>query len=328
LEHCEVRHLSNSYLATTIVDSQKLFQFNNPDLPQNNSDSILRFENTIYSDDLEFVGKARNQLIDVWKNCQVTTAVTLETITNSNLRGNGSQLGNPAARSSKKLNGHFVIENEEETKKMGEQDILDKIIHSEKRPINCDGKQVIRTYGANAQTIVRPPGYLNLPEMLFFIYHMEKDSTFGAEDAIQINLPIETGTGSSFIPVALITDNPDSVYFWRKSLAGLPAENSVQLIKKDELKIRIYGNNLFAGWTVKIPLLNHYILPPSCLLIEGHGNIMTHSHTVMIPSGYKLYSEFNCFEAFVTFLHPLSKYSGPGTDGYFARDTIMEFYPP
>jgi sugar-specific transcriptional regulator TrmB len=327
-KQCAVRHLSNNYLTTTIVDSKNFFQFNNPDFSQENNNNLLRFENTIFSNNPEFVGKARNQLNDIWKNCHAPTAVTLETITNANLHENSFLSENPAARSSSKLDGHSVIENDKEINLIDEQDILDKIINSEKRPIDCDGKQVIRTYGANAQTIVRPPGYLNLPEMLFFIYHMEKNSTFGAEDAIQINLPLEKGNSSSFIPVALITDNPDSVDFWRKSFLGLPAENSVQLVKKDELKIRIYGNNLFAGWTVKIPLLNQYILPPACILIEGYGNIMTHSHTVMIPSGYKLYSEFNCFEAFVTFLHPLSKYSGPGTDGYFGRDTIMEFYPP
>jgi hypothetical protein len=38
--------------------------------------------------------------------------------------------------------------------------------------------------------------------------------------------------------------------------------------------------------------------------------------------------EANFFDAFVTFIHPASKYSGPGTDGIFTRDLIMTKYPP
>jgi hypothetical protein len=46
------------------------------------------------------------------------------------------------------------------------------------------------------------------------------------------------------------------------------------------------------------------------------------------PSGYKSEIEENFFDAFVTFMHPSSKYSGPGTDGCFARDYILTNTPP
>jgi len=71
-----------------------------------------------------------------------------------------------------------------------------------------------------------------------------------------------------------------------------------------------------------------YTLPPSCILIEGNGEIEPGSHIIAASSGYKMKSEHNASEAFVTFLLPSSKYSGPGTDGIFVRDAIMEFYPP
>jgi hypothetical protein len=41
-----------------------------------------------------------------------------------------------------------------------------------------------------------------------------------------------------------------------------------------------------------------------------------------------LINECNGFEAFVTFFHSSSKYSGPGTDGFLARDAIQTVYPP
>jgi len=323
-EHFEVRHLSNNYLATTIVDAQNLFQFNNAELPQ---DNLPQFENTIYSNNPEFVEKARNQLNDVWKNCPIPTIMTLEAI-NANSPKNSTLSNNSVARASKKLDGHIVIEDERKPEQIKEQDILEKIIHAKKQSISDSEKQVIRTYGTNAHAIVNPPDHLHLPNLLFHIYHMEKTSTYGAEDAITINLWVKKGEGFAYVPVALITDNPDSVTFFRRTLSGTPAEKNVQVVKKEELQIRVYGNTLFAGWTIKIPLLEDYILPPSCLLIEGHGNLKTNAQTIMIPSGYRLYSEFNGFEAFVTFLHPISNYSGPGTDGYLGRDTIMEFYPP
>jgi hypothetical protein len=41
----------------------------------------------------------------------------------------------------------------------------------------------------------------------------------------------------------------------------------------------------------------------------------------------EVYVKQNGFDAFVTFIHPSSKYSGPGTDGFLVRDYIMELTP-
>ena len=47
-----------------------------------------------------------------------------------------------------------------------------------------------------------------------------------------------------------------------------------------------------------------------------------------LPSGTKINFEANSYEAFVTFYHPASKYSGPGTDGTIGRDVVITIYPP
>jgi hypothetical protein len=79
---------------------------------------------------------------------------------------------------------------------------------------------------------------------------------------------------------------------------------------------------------VPIPLYPPpYTLPPACLLIEGYGNVKTLAVTLLHSSGFKSEIEENYFDAFVTFMHPSSKYSGPGTDGCFIRDLIMTKYP-
>jgi hypothetical protein len=110
------------------------------------------------------------------------------------------------------------------------------------------------------------------------------------------------------------------------------------LARKEDLQIRIHGNNFFVGWTVPIPLYPPLrILPPACILIEAYGDVKTAAYTVNVPfgawgiksklGGSQLKFEENYFNAFVTFMHPSSKYSGPGTDGFFVRDGIFTLSP-
>ena len=126
----------------------------------------------------------------------------------------------------------------------------------------------------------------------------------------------------------MVHDNPNTSSPLKAWKEGIPAENNVKLVKKDELMVQVHGNTLFAGWTIPIPLVNSYILPPSCLIIEGYGSIKTTSFTSVSLSGYQFKIDANGFDAFVTFIHPSSRYTGPGTDGYLCRDAIMNIYPP
>jgi len=63
-------------------------------------------------------------------------------------------------------------------------------------------------------------------------------------------------------------------------------------------------------------------------VLEGYGNIRTGIFEVAYPSGWKQIQEFNYYEAFVTFMHPASKYSGPATVAILARDLVSTNYPP
>ena len=74
-------------------------------------------------------------------------------------------------------------------------------------------------------------------------------------------------------------------------------------------------------------LPSKYILPPACMLFEGYGNVKTEAYTVIQPTGGKFTAKQNGFDAFVTFMHPISKYSGTGTDGFLVRDFVMEITP-
>ena len=173
------------------------------------------------------------------------------------------------------------------------------------------------------------PTSFNLPTMLFHMFHFEKTSTFGAEDLILIYLWRETPKGNLFIPVTFVHDNPKTSRFLKEYSANTPVAQNIQLVKKDEIQVRIHGNTLFCGWTVEIPLLPSPLhLKPACITLEGYGSLKATSFTVDLPSGFKHTHEQNGFEAFVTFLSPESNYSGPGTDGFIARELISTAYPP
>lgn len=93
--------------------------------------------------------------------------------------------------------------------------------------------------------------------------------------------------------------------------------------------MQVHGNTLLAAWTVPIPLLfKSYVIPPAAILFEGYGDVKTAKIVDIRPDGSGCTVEFNSLEAFVTFMHPSGKYTGPGTEGVLNREVIMEATPP
>lgn len=319
---CKVKHIPTDYPEATVVDGKHFFQFKA--LPTEKAEvvSTPHFENTFYTNDPEYVEKMKNMLDDVWKNARAPSPVTVESI----LRKTHGPIPPLPARA--RVIG-ISIEEQKKSEIVAEKDILDKIINVKKFPGENRSEDLMRLYGSMANAAIHPPDHFNLPDMVISLFHIEKQSAFGEEDAMLIYLWLKTPEGPAYVPAALVGDNPKGHAFWKAWLADSPAGQNVQLIKKEELQIRIHGNTLFAGWTVPIRLFPpDYILPPACLLIEGCGNLKTDTFTMFSPSGYRTEIERSGFEAFVTFFHPSSQYSGPGTDGFFSRDYVATTYPP
>jgi hypothetical protein len=207
-------------------------------------------------------------------------------------------------------------------------DIISEFIKAKKYPIINPSKDLNRAYCSAGYAIVHLPPQFNLPKMMFNLYHIEKQSSLGTEDTLGVYLWLKTKNGYAYVPAVQIGDNPETINYYKVWFAGLPAENNVHLVKKDELQIRVHGNSLFAGWTVPIRLNDSCFIPPSCLIIEGYGNLKTTSAASIMPSGYKFHLDANGFDAYVTYIHPTVKYNGPGTEGYISRDVIMDIIPP
>jgi sugar-specific transcriptional regulator TrmB len=317
---CEIRHIPTNYLETTIIDGQHAFQFKNPLSEQDNVST--RFENMIYAIDYEYLKNTKNVLNDLWKNALAPSSFTLQSIVNP-----PKLAVSPPNKPRWIEYGKTISKNEANFQGITEKEVLDKIIKAEKNPAKT-WKDTIMFYGSHSTAVIHPPDYFNLPDMILNIYHNNKQSSFGVEDILIISLWLETIKKPSYIPVALITDNFRGEALRKKVWSGTPVEQNFRIVKKDELQVIVQGNTLFAGWTIPIPLFqSKFTLPPSCILFEGYGKLVSGVSTTTIPSGRKVTTEFNGMESFVTFFHPSSKYSGPGTDGLLARDAVTTSVP-
>jgi len=277
---------------------------------------------------------------DLWRNStdieklvKIETGKSLPEIRVSRDKKEASCISPPDEKRFEAYRNAFGFEETKETAFLGaeeQKEIMEKIINARRTIVKNSSEEALRFYGSIAQAFIHPPEGSELPDMIIYIAHDNKQSSFGENDSVTIFLPLNTEKGCTHVPVAIITNNPDTRFlaFLMSNLAGTPAEHNCRIVGRDQLDVRVQGNNLFASWTVPVPLLPpKYVLSPGCILFEGEGDLRTTKHTRIAPSGRKQIAEVNGFEAFVTFLSPSVKYRGPGTEGMFFRDSITTSIP-
>jgi sugar-specific transcriptional regulator TrmB len=325
---CGIKHVADSYLRTTVVDGQHLLQFKNPPSEREKHASALPLDNAFYTNNREYVENTERMLNELWKNSKEPSAVTLESILNFSKPSvaipeeNAVQYAHGAL---KKINAYNVAGEESISEKV----ILDRIINAKKYEVKSPSKDLTRVYGFSGQAVIHPPADFCLPDVMVHVFHYDKQSSYGAEDSMVVYLWLQTLKGFTYVPVAVVGDVAKGEAGFKALFAGTPAGQNVRILKKDELQVQMHGNTFFAGWTVTIPLFpTQNVLPPAAIMLEALGKLKTKAYAVTFPSGYKVRIEGNGFEAFVTFCHPSSKYSGPGTDGLINRDLIMTTTPP
>ncbi len=313
-KNIDIKHIPTTNLEAAVIDNKEAFQFNSL------LNDFSSKQTNLYSKNPTYVKKLKESLNEIWQKATPASDTTLESTFGLNPYAHRSPV------SKEELDRIIIVDVDE---KITEKEILQKIISAKRRPVKDVSKDFHVMYASGGSAIVHPPKSFNLPDLLFQIHHIDKSSGFGQADAITVFLWMQTPNGYKFVPVGGLGDNPQGVAFRKSLYAGFPAEQNHRLVRRDELQVRVHGNTLFAGWTVPIPLLPpKYVLPPSCLQIEGYGNVVTKAYTNIVPSGFKSKLELNGFYAFVTFMHPESKYSGPGTDGFFIRELVLTMTPP
>ena len=325
-KYFEVKHAPVSYLKTTVVDGKQLFQ--SKATFGNEKTTPPHFQNSYYTTDHEWIDKMEKILKHLWKTSRTPSTVTLASVTNpANSILKASPNRNPH-HTIKRIDAPVLVEEERNSQKPTEEDILNLHIDAQRNPNTNFLDGITRTYGHTGHAIVHPPNKLSLPELLFFFIHVEKYSRFGAEDVLQVFVGQRTKSGYGYIPIVFMADNPEALDFQRNALVGLFRKENFQLVQKDEIQVQMHGNAFFCGWTMQIPLTQKHTLPPGSILLEGFGEVKPSVLEMQYPSGYKLWCAYNGLGAFVTYFHPSSKYSGPGTDGFILKDTVMEMHPP
>ena len=309
----QVRHIPQTCIETFVIDKKHLFQFK---LPPNQSNIPISMPfDLFYSEDEQDVKKIRKQLENIWTHTCTPSASTLEALMEKNGYTPGSSF--PPMR---KIRGYTVFT--EELDASTKENFPRKTVDVNQPSSSALGEKG-NVYSISGSAIIRAPKYLNLPDMMILIDHIQKGSCFGQGDAILVYLLLESDNGLSFFPAGGIGDNQQGVAFRRKThFSERGASKYYQLVATDEIQVRVHENKLFGGWTVPIPLFPNYNLPPACILIEGYGDVKSRASTIISPSGLRTETKSKYMDAFITFMHPASKYSGPGTDGIFFKDVV------
>jgi sugar-specific transcriptional regulator TrmB len=308
----QLKHVPIGYLETTIVDETDIFQFKSSGSKTGQSD----FEKTFYSNESDYIRKTKKMLDNIWRNAQPPPATAFESTAITN--GNGMDIL-PENHFSRKMLGSQVVE----VKRLTEKEVLSKIIHGKKLKVEEFEKDADRVYSSAGSAIIHPPKFFGLPDLMLEPVHVESASSHGIGEILTVYQPLSFEGKSGYAPVAVLMTNAEAFPGMKLIHVKDHAAHNVNLVREDELQIRTHGNTMFIGWTVPIHLFPFkYILPPACVLIEGYGPVNPVSYVAVTPVT-RTKVETNYFNAFVTFYHPRSKYSGPGTDGFFSRDTII-----
>ncbi|PVX26469.1 MAG: hypothetical protein CW716_05875 [Candidatus Bathyarchaeum sp.] len=328
-DFCEVRHVPNDYLKTITIDGKHFFQFNLKHAIKSQG-SLGTYERTLYSNDLEYVQKTNKMLFELWKNSVVPTSSTVEAI----IKKQASMSEDLFERGRKLKKYKFIdrlstvseLTTIADKAKITEQDVRDKIL-SYKTSSTRRNSDVITACATTGHALIHPHTNFDYPKLLLSVYKIDKESTFGAEDAIILHSWLNTPIGYCYVPVAVAANNPKASHVWFARFKGSPvtANNNYNLFKKSELQIQFHGKTLFVAWTKPISLLsNQDPLPPSVLILEGTGQTKTRAYDVLQHNGVKDINQLNYCDAYITFIHQETKYQGPATDGLLAKDVYVE----
>ncbi len=318
-EFCHIKHSPSTYVETTIVDKQHLFQFSDK-INRVNKSAIETFRRTFYTNDSERVQKSLNMLQNIWDNSCNPSILSVNGLVNQPNRDELVFKFHPNIHNIKILN-------DKPSKGLTEKDVLNKIINV--NPNEKKNPKHIICCSSMGFALIHSPTFLKLPDTLIGAFHIHKKSSLGGEDAIMVYFWQETSTGFKYVPVALFGDNPNGMIALNNQTRGTPAEINRHLVERDQINIQVHGNTLYAEWKMSIPIMqNKYTLPPAAFLLESYGKIRTQSYSTMYPNEVRNNWAINSFEAFVTFMHKDSKYTGPGTDGLLIRDAFIETIIP
>ena len=321
----EVKHIPLGYFETTIIDNKHLFQFKKQTENQKKNIKEQNFENTFYTNDSEYIQQTKEMVQNIWKNTRIPSATTLESILRPSITNNQKE-------SIQDVLKKISIYKSAQHKLIDKKTFLNKYNNEKSHylfKLSYDMPDITRYFGSVAFGAIHLPKHIDLPDFIVSICKFNKRSTFGEENHMLLFLENVFEGKSLYEPVAIIQNNPFAMKYREKLYKNTPAGKNVLLFNKDEIQIQVKNNALFAGWTKPIPLVQgKYVLPPSCILFEGFGAEKSGVFYNEITPDRNHELMYNTIAAFVTYFHPSSKYSGPGTEGFIDKQMMLTSTKP
>lgn len=327
LNFSEVRHIPVGFREITIIDDLYFFQFNSSSGYEGSDNEINNFKNLFFTTNVEYIRETKENLGDVWIKTRTPPSTTLDAIIRPSLTGNS----NPIVQEEHRTLDRVSIFKYREIKSTTEETVNRNYRTLKRYPIARNSKnkipEIARFFGTGGFAFIHHIPQLKIPEFIVGVFKANFDSSFGEDNHLLIFIKNEKSSDPIFEPAAIIQTNPDIIDYRQKAYENTNVESNIRLVGKDKLQILAKGNTLFVGWTIPIPLVpGNHVLPPSCILFEGYGEVKSGFFTNVFPSGRKQDSYYNCLEAFVTYFHPSMKYSVPGTEGFLDKEFLFTSY--
>jgi len=328
--HSQVRHIPEGYLDTIIVDNNHLFQFANPKSMTNGFETKQKLKNAFYTNNQDYVTKAKNMLENVWTNSSDISNMSIESIFNP-LEPYSTALRKFSNDPSSEVIFNYLksqpVISRTSPGEVTEKEVVAKIIELRKSE-GYNGK-VVKCYCRIGYAAINPPSQFDLPKMLIVSIQIDKKSSFGAEDRLVFHVWEKTEEGFNYVPLAIIGDNPNFPVEMLEigQYRNTPAAKNFRLVRKEEIQFQLYGNTFLASWTIPVRLSDNITLPPGTIILEAYGDVKPKRVMLRYPTGTTNKIFYNALDSFVTYMHKSSKYVGPGTDGLFLRDAFIEIFP-
>jgi hypothetical protein len=213
---------------------------------------------------------------------------------------------------------------------ISENDILTKIDNfienHQKNSVQSKWEDTLYFFGSRAFGLIQSSDLLNFPNFVVGVFKNTKFSSFGEENCIRFFIPPKKG--SSFQLVCVITDNAKSLEYKKRLFRGMPGENNITLVGKNQLKIISKKNMVFVGWTIDIPIIpKKFVLPSGCILFEAYGKVSSGLFKFTQPCERTQEVWFNHLDAFLTYFHSQKQYVASGAEAYLDRNIMQISHP-
>lgn len=325
LPFSEVRHIPIGYRETTIIDDNKLFQFNNSSLDGRGSSELWNYNNILFTNNLNYIAETKKIIFDIWKKTHTPQLETVRDLSRNITNSQNKQM------SLEKTTLFMQGMEYEPSSRISEEAVLKKIEQEQNKyhKKSKDWSSTLKYFGNRAFAAIKPPKEFSLPDMIIVLFNITEKSSFGAEKWIVVNLLDEKTRNPKYVPVAFVQNNPEMLKFRKKVFEGFPLVENMHAFNNEQVQMQIKGNTFVAGWTRPIPLGDKYEpLPPSYLLFEGYGDVKSGMFTNITLSGRKQEVWYNSYDSFVNMYHPKSKYMGAGTEAFIEKNTLFISHPP